>query len=826
MKYLTYNRLRISLIMLSSFLLYSLELFGQQKVEGGDLSKLTLIRMAQSYISPNGKVEGLSAKKITSGEGYWVVYSDREENPTYIDKGCTKQNMRLDFLERCVVAQESEDAVRLVRFDPANQPFEDKPGSKRGEFLFKKGSESEEVGWIKKKNLLLWSNALVDDSTHYTIKAVSVKKLEEKKDITEIIKKGILDLYNSPKIEAKFDANKDINLFQYLFVFKREGNMVLLAKGNKVSASSISEDILGWADETKQLHIWDNAVCLRINFENDAIQERKDKKIDVQFFRDVNEARNFRDKGVGSSLPFYYDDPTNDEKTDNPYLLGFPIIDKTPNDKNIYKTGYVTNTISKSGSSVFTASKQAKLNSVYESIKQNKQKVNIVFVIDGSLKSMFRTITTALNSIAYVGGGSTITRNDYKLGAVIYNDAQCEEDAFKVINFMTDKDNFNEKIISESTKSSPCQLNRDVNGAPLYTAITKACDLFDNSGTTNIVIVLGATTDKDKTKRSATLQALAKKQVKMSFSQVVNREGDLYDGYIRDCKQFLQKTAESLDQQYYRDEIASGKRKAAKLLSSENYAYLENSVATGTFNWKDVGETFNAEEIKKIIRKLIAENERKMNDLLSRYEVNTTGADRGLDEGDEEQTKQLMAMFMDKGISEKDIEILASQQNFQLFIAAYAPLTTVKLKEPLLIRTLFMSRKEFDRLNETFDKLNESYSSDAMRENVVNTYKDIILKYKGGNVDLNSVAEKYSVEDFMKLVTGLTAISNNPLFKKSLAEIKNPKKTTQQEIESLKSAFYAIAKKLKEIKKNKIFRIEQEEDTFFWVPENAFQVQL
>ncbi|MBL0341153.1 MAG: hypothetical protein IPP71_09620 [Bacteroidetes bacterium] len=83
-------------------------------------------------------MEGLSGKKITSGEGYWVVYSDREENPTYIDKNCTKQNMRLDFLDRCVVAQESEDAVRLVRFDPANQPFEDKPGSKKGSLFLRK----------------------------------------------------------------------------------------------------------------------------------------------------------------------------------------------------------------------------------------------------------------------------------------------------------------------------------------------------------------------------------------------------------------------------------------------------------------------------------------------------------------------------------------------------------------------------------------------------------------------------------------------------------------------------------------------------------------
>lgn len=803
----------------------SATVFAQQKPDGGELSKLTLVRTPLLYNAPSGKEEGLGCKRIMTGEGFWAVYSDRDENQTYLDKTCSsKPYMRIDFLDRFIVAQESEDAVRLVRFDPSNQPFEDKPGSKKGEFQFKKGAESEDVGWIKKKYLLLWNNALVDDSTNYTVKAISVKRLEEKADIAQIIKKGILDLYNNPAEDPKFDAKKDINLFQYLFVFKREGNMVLLANKNKVSTSSINDDILGWAP-VKQLHIWDNAVCLRINFENDAVQERKSKGIDVQFFRDVTEAKNFRDKGIGSSLPFYYADPTKEIKDDNPYLLGFPIIGKVDNEKGIYKTGYVTNTINDKGVSVFTARKQAALNGIYESIKQNKQNVQIVFVLDGSLRNTFRTVTASLSAISYVGGGSNVTRNDYKMGAVVFNDASCEDDAFKVIDFMTDKDNFNEKLNAEASKVSPCQMNRGTDGAPLYAAIKKACDLFGNSSTTNIIVVVGSTTDKDKLSRSVALQAIIDKQAKMNFSQVVNKDGELYDGYIRDCKFFLEKTGEALDQKYYKEEVASGKRKPAKVLTSDNYAYLENSVATGTFNWKDKGETFSAEEMKKIIRRLITENERKMNDLLSRYEVNTTGADKGLQDGNEEETKQLMAMFMDKGISEKDIEILASQQNFQLFIAAYAPLTTSKLNEPLLLRTLFMSRKEFERLNETFESLNSTYSAGAMRENVVNTYKEIILKYKGGNIDVNMIADRFKLEDFMKLVTGLSGLSNNPLFKKSLSDIKNEKKTTQQEIESLKSSFYAIHKKLLDIKKNKLFKIEQEEGTFYWVPETAFQTQ-
>ena len=82
------------------------------------------------------------------------------------------------------------------------------------------------------------------------------------------------------------------------------------------------------------------------------------------------------------------------------------------------------------------------------------------------------------------------------------------------------------------------------------------------------------------------------------------------------------------------------------------------------------------------------------------------------------------------------------------------------------------------------------------------------------------------MNDFMKLVTGLSGISQNPLFKKSLVDIENPKKTSDDEIAKLKTAFFNINKQLKEVKKNKSYLLVQDDGLFYWIPEKVFHVDL
>jgi hypothetical protein len=212
-----------------------------------------------------------------------------------------------------------------------------------------------------------------------------------------------------------------------------------------------------------------------------------------------------------------------------------------------------------------------------------------------------------------------------------------------------------------------------------------------------------------------------------------------------------------------------------------------------------------------------------MSSIFARYESNTSGADKNIKQDDEGETKALMAMLFQKGIKAEDLEILASQENYQLFIEAYAPLGNRNLKESILTRTLFMSRKEFQNLQGTFDKLNsESYTTDDIRTNLLSTYKEIILKYKGGNFDLSKIGDK-SPDYFMSLITSLPP-TGNKLFARKLNDLKDPKKTTDDELYKLKNIFSNITTRLKKIYKDPLSRMEQEEDDFYWVPESTFHI--
>jgi hypothetical protein len=826
------NQFKFIRLSLSVVLYCVCGLLFSQSIEGGDIKngKHQLLRKPMAYDMPTGKtIEGEDSKRSTRGEARWTVYSDREDNDTYFDKKCIRKNTTLHFMDCFVVAQETDDAVRLVRFDPVNQPFVEKSGSKKGELVFK--SNAEDVGWIKKTRVLLWSSALVNDSTKYTQKAISVKKLENGSNSLEsILKKGrgILDLFTYPDAgkRERYAAGKDITLFQYLFVLKSDPatKMLLVAKEYRITPSGYIDEVLGWAPEN-QLQIWDNAVCLRINFDDAAVQERQEKNIKVQFFRDINGAKAFRDNKPATPLPFIYEDPSDNQKrNDNPYFYGFPIVDKNMKEPNIYKTGYVTQTVDKNGKTIFSANKQAVINEQFEEIKKSFKKINILFLIDGSQRNSMKIISKALGDIALLDDGSNTTKNTYKMGAVIYNDAKCTEDGFKTISLTNSKDTFIDKLMNESEKISPCEVNRDANGAPTYSAIKKGCDMFDSKDQTNIIIMVGTTSDPIKTEKNAALSALINKHVKINFLQTASKDGSMYDTYVKDCKSFLIENAKAFDNKFFAEDLKSGKLKPAKLIpsSTENLATLENSGVPGSFFWVDPGTQIKPTDVSKKIQNLIRENETSINKIIERYEGNTTGGIRGVKDGteDTEETKQLMAMLMEKGFKPEEINQLANVQNFQLFIEGYASIVNKNLMYPILNRTLFINRNEYNDLVAIFENLNDSYTTSNQRTNIVNTYKEIIKKYKGSAS--NEVMENFNLNDFMRLVTGLSGISRNPLFKRSLEDIQNDKKTNADDLQKLKSGFNTINKNLKKIKGDKNYRLEQDNETFYWIPESVF----
>lgn len=785
-----------------------------QKIEGDPVVKLIAVKMAEAYKSPTGLIVPAKAPKQKGGEPIWVVYSDRDQNQTYLDRNCTKPFNKINFMQAFIVCQETDNEIRLVYYDPSNSPFEEK---KKGEVGFK--PTAEDYGWIKKKNMLLWSVAQVDDSTFYSMKAISVKKIDKVGGLKNLISKGILDLYNYPNSKAE-DNKRDIRLFQYMFILKedKENNMVLLSKSNRTTTSNANEDVMGWAS-TDKVHVWTNALCLRINFEQAAIDERNDKKIDVQFFSKADEARSYKDGNKPPKLPFVYNELGNNEKQ-NPYYYGFPIIGVVGKDNTIYKTGYVTNTVDKNGSNVFTANRQARYNELYEDLQKKKENINIVFVLDGANRNFFKTINAVINDNALIG--STQTRNKYKLGAVIFNDTKAgEEERCKVFNLGSNKEDFMDRLRAQVDKVPTVPINRDANGAPVYEALKKACNLFPNSKSTNIIIMTGTTTDMDKSMKPDALNQMITKQVNMYFYQLANKNGALYDQYIMDCRYFLKETAKAIDNKFLKEKIASKEYKECELFCPDESCVLKNSGVPGAFYSKDAGESFKPDEILRKTKKMLKDIEDNLNSIISMYDQKTINSGKAAVEIDEEQRKQFIIMLKEAGIKEEDIETMANQENFQLFIEGYTTLVNTKLSHDLLTRTLFMNRREFQKLQDSFDRLNQSNIASTQRENLVDTYKDIILKYKGG-VDPKQL-EGYDLNYFMTLVTSLPN-TNNKLFNRSLADLKNIKKTPDEVIQKLKDNFYRINKRLKDLEKNEDYILEQDDETFYWVPETVFHI--
>ena len=376
-----------------------------QTLFGKKLDGMECIKPCDCYKVPTGIVENdrcnlCKQSKEMPGRSrdsrYWIVYSDREDNPTYTDQNFGKATgITLSFMQSCYVAQEIGNALRLVRI-PLNGRF-DIENKGKDAAVFK--STAEDLGWVDKNKLLLWQNSLIDDSTTFAKKAVSVKRLVEKSQtISEYInKKGhsILDLFSAPLPEEKNDLDKELKMFQYLYIYKEENSMYLLGKTNEITVQSAIDDMLGWAPKS-QVHTWRDALCLRINFDEEAREDRVKNNFDVKFFASSDKARLYKKGQAVNGLPFLYDDPTATDKKDNPYLLGYPIIDGRDFKENIFRTGYITNTVNDKGQLLYPVSKQADNDQKISAAQNQRDNINYVFVLDGKTKSIINKIADAI----------------------------------------------------------------------------------------------------------------------------------------------------------------------------------------------------------------------------------------------------------------------------------------------------------------------------------------------------------------------------------------------------------------------------------------------
>lgn len=409
----------------------------------------------------------------TSEPQYWNVYSDRDNNTTYIAPNSSTPYGKLRMNEPYRIAKIQNGYALVYRERKATNGWP----------TISDAAESK--GWVPMDNLLLWTKCPTNDHGIYN-KALLVFNI---------------DKANQQKTSGLMYRNPD-NLLQgqeietgmkFYFIMKRHKNgLVLLSSEYELSGNTNA--MYGWVDESSYTP-WNQRSCIEPNWEPDVVDELAQK----------NEILGISDKGnVG--IEFGFGRELNDDEFDKYRLsadvLRFPILDNDSGDDNTYKcTAFGTLDGSRLDEQIVNLNKA---NDKQREILDKLKNLNLIIVIDGT-QSMEPYFKSTIEAIQQGFKYFSMEEDNYKfkVGVVIYRDyADGEEGLVEYLPMVDDPNSPALSIFLNNgggygVKSSPADKTYE---EALYKGLEVALDtkkMGYGKDESNMMIVIGDCGNKD-----------------------------------------------------------------------------------------------------------------------------------------------------------------------------------------------------------------------------------------------------------------------------------------------------------------------------------------
>ena len=439
------------------------------------------------------------SKNGEAGREHWVVFSDRDNNSTYIAPESRTIYKELAFNERVNIAQ-IKDGWALVYTEPKQEKYP----------LF--SGQIEWKGWIKMDKLLLWHTCPANEKGIYN-KAMLCVNLDEKN--TGLNGRCV----KNPDHPDKFEP---IRLdFRYYFVMKEQGKMVLLAYQNTMDGQSYRV-LYGWVDRSSFV-AWNQRSCLEPNW------DPKDREY---FANNGIKANIYDDKEMtnkASWIEFTYD-PKGPNTADSYRMAGdalrYPILDN--NTDKLWNCS----TFSSPGKGTAINKGTEKADKGMGAVKKNMDalvNINIAFVMDGT-KSMGPYYPAVKQTIKEIN--SFFPKNwKVKVGFLIYRD---KADGNYVTEMVPMTNPGNEKLAAWLDQGGEYGIKSDSRdhtmAEALYYGINKALDGFSfNPEESNMMFVIGDCGDAGdypEITQESIVKKLAAKNVSLMGFQVRNDAAD------------------------------------------------------------------------------------------------------------------------------------------------------------------------------------------------------------------------------------------------------------------------------------------------------------
>ena len=459
---------------------------------------------------------------LNSGEqSCWEVISDRANNDLYFEMEGQKNGEYLEYMEKVTVKEVKGNWLHV--FSPVYK--------KVGHI-----QNHKDRGWIHAKNMILskYSTLNTKSSLKKAIILTSINlegnKLREK--ITEDVLKN--NFYSSPIIETENSIIKQAKKFEFFFVIKEFQGSVLLSKSDKLSASQeeLRSQVYGWLPKTK-ITEWDHRVCLELNSSPQACVDYKGYKIPS--FAEEEYLINCIEEG-NCDTNFFYKTETIKNSRPSPYKMRSPILENKSG--SIKKVASIARLENDKKKEVDLADVKEKI----QNIKSKLDKVNIVFVIDGtsSMKPYFNSVANSIEEIIETDRLLN-SNNKFRFGIIIYRDYPDDPNHLEITPLTSNYNAVIEKLKTTNTFSSDkdlpeAQFNALVNGIPKVG--------FDKSQSNVIVLVGDAGNHRpDKYTIDDVVEKIVDYECSLISFQVNNGTDDSFKWFNFDSQLLISKSA-------------------------------------------------------------------------------------------------------------------------------------------------------------------------------------------------------------------------------------------------------------------------------------------
>lgn len=748
-----------------------------------------VLQIPTAYFKPTENISiDIEDKQTASGAtNDWVVSSDRDNNPVYDNSTASVANDKtMSFMDNFYVIGESETHLQLIKYDPtviASNSSTRKVNMKKAEYY----------GWAPKNKLLLWRNSLVDPNTDFNIKGLVVHSVAQ-------YNRGVggeqqLTLYNSPKLEKITQNKNDIRLFEFLYIYDKKDGSFLLGTSPKLQRSDAAAKkiVKGWLSE-KNIRVWAQRLCIEANSDTEAAVERRGKAIKATVFNSYDAALELKTGKPAKFTKILWDDDRYEEGHP-PSEKRMPVMGEL--EGKIYKTGVITEVFSESNERVYTPPEKAKLDAEYNAIRDKKQNINMIFVVDGT-QSNHPFFVPIINAIENSLNLFENANKKYEIATFIYG-----KSGEGIVARQPLTSNHSAVIQTLKNYRDKTELPQD-NDAPtdMYEAINSSLRTLDPKET-NIVVLIGDAGNTLNVSNSNLIQKMKEKEcgiISFQTRNVKGPQGRIYNEFVTQTKNFIQETSKrtNLRPKLYEDEG-----------NTYRLRYPIEAALPGSLTYSSKGASMSQAELEEEIRQMLKAFEEQHEELLRDLDCRIyIDCNPGINDA--------VLEHILKEIPDIDLRKLRDM-DYQLFVEAYAPLQVDKLEHPLFKHVLFLTDRELYDLERKMLRLLPGESSGSqLRQGIINAYKEMIRNHYGS--DLSAVSGM-TLGQAMEAVVGLPS-SSDLLNSYTLKDLEDRKKVSDDEIRDI---YYYVDEKLVEMRRvigNPEYFFRSRDNTYYWVPQD------